>query len=112
MLILLLCHSQGYPLCSNAPLSHGHFYTISHDDRIGAVRASTVADLADLYMAVSTCTRRGYRENSGTCWHLLYCWTRTVCSAGYQAGHQDYMVHRGKNYSRGKRAAPAIPGRL
>ena len=26
MLILLLCHSQGYPLCSNAPVGNRAFY--------------------------------------------------------------------------------------
>src|SRR5262249_44763086 len=44
-------------------------------------------------------------ENSCTCGSITDCWTRTVCRAGYQAEHEDYPVHRGKNSPRGKRAA-------
>src|SRR5262245_28599369 len=35
-------------------------------------------------------------ENSCTCWHIAYCWTRTVRWARYPARHQNHSVHRRK----------------
>ena len=35
MLILLLCHSHGYPLCSNAPLYAGNVRFRAHAETLG-----------------------------------------------------------------------------